>query len=71
MHLNIAQECMSIFEKAKLPAIATVEQNCATGLTAEGKTPKTLVEEMVPLLDSRDVQCVQLFSCEIPAYSDS
>ena len=49
---------MGIFEKAKLPAIATVEQNCATGVTAEGKTPKTLVEEMVPLLDSRDVQYV-------------
>jgi len=30
-------------------------QNCATGLTAEGKTPKALVEEMVPLLDSREV----------------
>lgn len=27
-------------------------------MTAEGKTPKTLVEEMVPLLDSRDVQYV-------------
>ena len=49
---------MAIFENAKLPAIATVEQNCATGLTAEGKTPKTLVEEMVPILDSRDVQYV-------------
>lgn len=24
-------------------------------MTAEGKTPKTLVEEMVPLLDGRDV----------------
>ncbi|KIP07104.1 hypothetical protein PHLGIDRAFT_35581 [Phlebiopsis gigantea 11061_1 CR5-6] len=55
LHLNIAQECMGIFERAKLPAIATVEQNCATGVTAEGKTPKTLVEEMVPLLDGRDV----------------
>ncbi|KAI0629394.1 Sec1-like protein [Trametes polyzona] len=31
------------------------EKNCATGVTAEGKAPKTLVEEMVPLLDSRDV----------------
>jgi syntaxin-binding protein 1 len=30
-------------------------QCCATGLTAEGKTPKTLVEEMVPLLDSQEV----------------
>lgn len=30
-------------------------QCCATGLTSEGKTPKGLVEEMVPLLDSREV----------------
>jgi len=35
--------------------VATVEQNCSTGVTAQGKTPKTLVEEMVPLLDSREV----------------
>ncbi|KAG5647489.1 hypothetical protein DXG03_009425 [Asterophora parasitica] len=55
LHLNMAQECMGIFEKDKLAAIANVEQNCATGLTAEAKTPKNLVEEMVPLLDSRDV----------------
>ncbi|OJT06722.1 Protein transport protein sec1 [Trametes pubescens] len=55
LHLNMAQECMAIFERDKLPALATVEQNCATGVTAEGKAPKTLVEEMVPLLDSRDV----------------
>jgi len=33
-------------------------QCCATGLTAEGKTPKTLVEEMVPLLDSQEVMLV-------------
>lgn len=58
LHLNMAQECMGIFERDKLPAAATVEQNCATGLTAEGKTPKHLVEEMVPLLDSREVQYV-------------
>lgn len=54
----MAQECMSIFERAKLPSVAAVEQNCATGVTPEGKTPKTLVEEMVPILDSRDVQYV-------------
>jgi syntaxin-binding protein 1 len=29
---------------------------CATGMTAEGKSPKTLVEEMVPLLDNRDIK---------------
>lgn len=26
LHLNMAQECMAIFEKAKLPAVASVEQ---------------------------------------------
>lgn len=58
---------MGIFERAKLPSIATIEQNCATGLTAEGKTPKTLVEEMVPILDSRDVQYVIYFRCPVLA----
>ena len=33
-------------------------QNCSTGLTPQGKTPKTLVEEMVPLLDSHEVMYV-------------
>ncbi|KAF5377779.1 hypothetical protein D9757_008057 [Collybiopsis confluens] len=55
LHLSMAQECMAIFERDKLPLVATVEQNCATGLTVEGKSPKHLVEEMVPLLDSREV----------------
>ncbi|KAF7970947.1 hypothetical protein HWV62_22523 [Athelia sp. TMB] len=55
LHLNVAESCMNIFEHDKLPLVANVEQNCATGLTAEGKAPKNLVEEMVPLLDSRDV----------------
>ncbi|KAI5993317.1 Sec1-like protein [Pisolithus albus] len=55
LHLNMAQDCMTIFEKDKLSLVANVEQCCATGLTAEGKTPKTLVEEMVPLLDGREV----------------
>jgi syntaxin-binding protein 1 len=46
---------MGIFEKDNLPQVASVEQCCATGLTADGKTPKHLVEDMVPVLDSRDV----------------
>ncbi|KAK8849808.1 hypothetical protein IAR55_005144 [Kwoniella newhampshirensis] len=53
LHLDMAQECMSLFEKKKLSLVANVEQCCATGYTSEGKTPKTLVEEMVPLLDDR------------------
>ncbi|KAF6761496.1 ras opposite [Ephemerocybe angulata] len=55
LHLSMAQDCMGIFERDKLPLIANVEQCCATGLNADGKTPKSLVEEMVPLLDSREV----------------
>ncbi|KAJ7698949.1 Sec1-like snare protein [Mycena rosella] len=55
LHLNMAQECMGIFERDKLPLVATIEQDCATGMTAEGKTPKNLVQDMVPLLDSREV----------------
>ncbi|KAH8116520.1 Sec1-like protein [Phellopilus nigrolimitatus] len=55
LHLSMAQKCMSIFEMQNLTTLATIEQNCATGLTPEGKTPKTLVEEMVPLLASKDV----------------
>lgn len=74
LHLNMAQECMSIFEMQKLPAAASVEQvghakvfteirltssqSCATGTTAEGKPPKHLVEEMVPLLDSNEIRQV-------------
>ncbi|WVQ75749.1 hypothetical protein IAR50_005380 [Cryptococcus sp. DSM 104548] len=53
LHLDLAQECMNLFEKKKLSQVASVEQCCATGHTAEGKTPKTVVEEMVPLLDDR------------------
>jgi syntaxin-binding protein 1 len=71
LHLDMAQECMGTFEKKKLSAAASVEQVsrgdpskgqiidydqcCATGYTAEGKTPKTIVEEMVPLLDDRNM----------------
>jgi syntaxin-binding protein 1 len=53
LHLDMAQECMNLFEHHKLNIAANVEQCCATGFTAEGKTPKTIVEEMVPLLDDR------------------
>ncbi|KAJ7289107.1 Sec1-like snare protein [Mycena rebaudengoi] len=55
LHLNMAQECMGLFEQDKLPLVAQIEQDCATGVTAEGKSPKNLVQDMVPLLDSREV----------------
>lgn len=53
LHFDMAQECMNLFETNKLNLSANVEQCCATGFTPEGKTPKTIVEEMVPLLDDR------------------
>lgn len=58
LHLTMAQDCMNRFEKSNLPSQAMVEQNCATRLTPEGQKPRTLVEEMVPLLDDRSVSNV-------------
>ncbi|EST04560.1 Sec1-like protein [Kalmanozyma brasiliensis GHG001] len=55
LHLTMAQACMNKFEKSTLSAQAMVEQNCATRLTPDGAKPRTLVEEMVPLLDDRSV----------------
>ncbi|WFD22505.1 syntaxin binding protein 1 [Malassezia equina] len=52
VHLTLAQLCMDKFEKSMLAAQAMVEQNSATGQTPEGSRPKTLIEEMVPLLDN-------------------
>ncbi|CAG8444162.1 14353_t:CDS:10 [Ambispora leptoticha] len=51
LHLHIAQECMSIYKKHKLTETAAIEQNCATGYTPDGHSPKNVVEDMVPLLD--------------------
>jgi len=55
LHLSMAQQCMSTFERRKLAEIAHVEQCCATGLDPDGKATKGLVEEMVPLLDDRSL----------------
>ncbi|KAL1412581.1 syntaxin binding protein 1 [Vanrija albida] len=53
LHLEMAQKCMDLFQKNKLNLAANVEQCCATGFTPDGKQPKSIVEEMVPLLDDR------------------
>ncbi|KAI8093278.1 Sec1-like protein [Halteromyces radiatus] len=50
-HLSIAQELMSCFEKQKLNSVGNLEQNIATGETPDGEVPKTIVLDMVPLLD--------------------
>lgn len=55
-HLALAEECMGIFEKHKLPQIGVLEQDCATGLTSEGKKPKTILYEILPILEDDTVQ---------------
>lgn len=55
LYINMAQECMQKFEKTNLPATAQVEQNCATGVTAVGKTTRDVLEAMIPLLDDEKI----------------
>ena len=50
IHINICQECRSLFEKRKLDAIAAFEQDIATGLTVDGKPPRNAMIDLVPLL---------------------
>lgn len=55
VHLALAQLCMDKFERSKLAAQAMVEQNAATGQTPDGSRPRSLVEEMVPILDDPSI----------------
>lgn len=51
VHLNMVQECMHIFTSRKLAEVGGVEQDLATGETADGETPKQIEIKMIPLLD--------------------
>ena len=55
LHLTIAQECMAEFEKQQLALIAGVEQNMATGYTAEGSEVKNILPELLPLLSNPSI----------------
>lgn len=55
LYINMAQQCMTKFEQTKLPATGQIEQNCSTGLTSVGKTPKDVLEAMIPLLDDESI----------------
>ena len=50
IHINICQECRTLFEKRKLDAVAAFEQDISTGLTVEGKVPRNAMIDLVPLL---------------------
>jgi syntaxin-binding protein 1 len=47
---------MLLFEKFKLAQIASIEQDLATGETAEGGAIKRVEMEMIPLLDDPNVR---------------
>lgn len=55
LYINMAQECMALFERTNLPATAQIEQNCSTGVTPLGKPPKDVLEAMIPLLDDESI----------------
>ncbi|KAJ3027855.1 UNVERIFIED_CONTAM: vacuolar sorting protein VPS33/slp1 [Siphonaria sp. JEL0065] len=50
VHINICQECKSIFERRRLDAVAAVEQDLATGETAAGTAPRNIMMDMTPIL---------------------
>ncbi|KAI9013445.1 Sec1-like protein [Hyaloraphidium curvatum] len=54
-HINLCQESMGLFERRKLASVGGIEQDMATGATAEGEVPKNVVVDMVPLLDDQFV----------------
>ncbi|KAG8628632.1 hypothetical protein KVT40_002497 [Elsinoe batatas] len=51
LHLSMAQDCMNIFQKNKLPDLASVEQILATGLDEDYRKPKNLADQIVRTLD--------------------
>ncbi|KAK2806196.1 hypothetical protein FQN50_005919 [Emmonsiellopsis sp. PD_5] len=51
LHLNMAQECMKLFQDHKLMEVASVEQSLATGLDEDYRKPKDMADQLVRLLD--------------------
>ncbi|KAI9092656.1 Sec1-like protein [Phlyctochytrium arcticum] len=60
VHINICQECKSLFEKRQLDMIAAVEQDLATGENVDGRTIKfsNVMMDMVPVLDSDTISSI-------------
>ncbi|PHH61683.1 hypothetical protein CDD82_2120 [Ophiocordyceps australis] len=51
LHLTMAQECMTLFQRNKLMDMASIEQTMATGLDEDARKPKNVLESTVRLLD--------------------
>ncbi|KAI9821669.1 MAG: vacuolar sorting protein VPS33/slp1 [Pycnora praestabilis] len=55
LHLSMAQECMNIFQRRKLPDLASVEQSLSTGLDEFYHKPKNMADQVVRLLDDESI----------------
>ncbi|KAI8914350.1 Sec1-like protein [Gorgonomyces haynaldii] len=54
VHINICQECKSLFERRRLDLVAGVQQDLATGETSEGKAVKNAMLDLIPVLDNKN-----------------
>jgi syntaxin-binding protein 1 len=54
IHINICQECKVLFEKRNLDLVASVQQDLATGETADGRTLKNAMLDLIPVLDNKN-----------------
>jgi len=55
LHLSMAQESMNIFQRQKLPDLASVEQILATGLDEDYRKPKNLTDQVIRTLDDENI----------------
>ncbi|KAJ5218636.1 uncharacterized protein N7498_000735 [Penicillium cinerascens] len=55
LHLNMAEECMKLFQTRKLLEVSSIEQSFATGLDENYKKAKNLAAQLVQLLDDESV----------------
>ncbi|KAF2275554.1 syntaxin-binding protein-like protein 2 [Westerdykella ornata] len=55
LHLTMAQECMNIFQRNKLPDLASVEQCLATGLDEDFKKAKNMADQVIRTLDEEAI----------------
>lgn len=51
LHLGMAEKCMDIFQKHKLPDLASVEQCLSTGLDEDYRKAKNMADQVVRTLD--------------------
>jgi syntaxin-binding protein 1 len=55
LHINICQECQTVFEKRSIGPIAGIEQDLATGETSDGRVAKGIMQKLVPILFNEEV----------------